>query len=98
MYLLLYAAHADLELTGEEKSLIRSMASNETYTYVSGQFDQDNDYKRLNTILSFRQEYYPNDDDVERLLAAVARLLCCDDKVTMQERYFFKRLKQLLMG
>lgn len=98
MYLLLYAAHADLKLTDEEKSLITSMASDETYTYVSGQFNQDNDYARLNTILSCRQKYYPDEEDVDRVLAAVARLLGCDDKVTMQERYFFKRLQQLLKG
>jgi thiosulfate/3-mercaptopyruvate sulfurtransferase len=98
MYLLLYAAHADFKLTEEEKSLITSTACNNTYSNVFRQFEQDNDYARLNTILSYRQQYYPKEDDVERVLAAVARLLGCDDKVTLQERYFFKRLKQLLKG
>ncbi|MFO7723805.1 MAG: hypothetical protein R6V49_11345 [Bacteroidales bacterium] len=98
IYLLLYAAYCDMKLSEEEKSLIISKSLEDEYQIASKQFEEDNDYERVKTILSFREKYYPSMKDIDSLLKEVAALLGCNDIVTMQERYFFKRLKQLLQG
>jgi hypothetical protein len=98
IYLLLQAAYSDMQLSEEEKSLIISKSLEDEYQIVSKQFEEDKDYERVQTILSFREKYYPSMKDIDNLLKEVAVLLGCNDIVTMQERYFFKRLKQLLQG
>lgn len=98
IYLLLHAAYCDMKLTEEEKAMIISKSLEDEYLTVRKQFEEDNDYERVQTILSFRDKYFPSTNDVDSLLKDVAVLLGCNDIVTMQERYFFKRLKQLLQG
>jgi hypothetical protein len=96
VYLLLYAANADFHLSEEEREIILSKASQDEFKHVSKAFEKDNDFERLETILSFREKFYPTDSDIERLKKDLCELLSCDDGMNLYERNFFILLKKLL--
>lgn len=98
VYLLLYAANADFQLSDEEKETILSKASQEEFKHVNKRFEKDNDFERLETILSFREKFFPTDSDIEKLIKELCRFLSCDDGMNLYERNFFILLKKLLRG
>ena len=96
VYLLLYAANADFELKEEEKQLILSKAKMTEYLHIYQIFENDSDFARIETILSFREQFYPTDQDIERLIKEIAQLLKSDKEYNLYERNFFGMLQKLL--
>ncbi|MBE0640222.1 MAG: hypothetical protein IH598_17040 [Bacteroidales bacterium] len=98
VYLLLYAANADFTLNEEEKEKIQANATQQEYLEISRAFEKANDQERLETILSFREQYFPTDQHIELLLQDVCGILKCDERYNIYERSFFILLKKLLRG
>jgi hypothetical protein len=96
IYLLLYAANADFELKVEEKQLILSIAKKAEYQHIHKIFESDSDFKRIETILSYRERYFPTDEDIERLLKEIMLLLKSDKEYNLYERNFIGMLHKLL--
>ena len=57
-YLLLYAANADLGVNRDEKEMLFSKVSFEDYKHIRKVFEDASDYESLQTILTFREEYF----------------------------------------
>ena len=96
VYLLLYAANADFELKEEEKQLILSKAKMAEYLHIHKIFENDSDFEKIETILLFRQQFYPTEQDIERLIKEIAQLLKSDKEYNLYERNFFGMLQKLL--
>ena len=96
IYLLLYAAHADFELKEEEKQRILTNATQDEYRHINKVFEKDSDFERIETILSFREQFFPTGQDTERLIKEIAGLLNADDEFNLYERNFLLILQKIL--
>jgi uncharacterized protein YjcR len=96
VYLMLFAANADFELTLEEKELIVSKASKAEYLHIHKVFEKDNDYERINCILSFREQYFSSEKAVEKLTKEIYELLEADGKSNVNEKNLMMGLTKLL--
>lgn len=96
-YLLLYAANADFKLQDEEKQLIAARISGAACKHIEKQFEKDNDFVRLETLLSYREKFFPTEQGAENLLKEISEMLFADDKYCCNEENFFKMLKKILM-
>ena len=96
VYLLLYAANADFELKKEEKQLIHSKATKSEYKHIHNVFELDSDYDRIETILSYKEQFYPTEKETKKLLTEINELLIVDHDLDLYERNFFRILQKLL--
>ncbi len=96
VYLLLYAANADFELTKEEKQLIHSKCSKSEYKHIHNVFENDSDYDQIETILSFKDKFYPTEEDTVKLLKEINDLLIVDHELDLYEKNFFRILQKIL--
>ncbi len=95
-YLLLYAANADFNLQEEEQEIILSNVTADEFKHVNKVFERHSDYERIETIMSYREKYFPTEEHVEKLLAGINELLFSDENFNINERIFFKMIKKLL--
>jgi len=95
-YLLLFSAWADLEIQNEEKCTICDKVSNEIYDKVKKTFENSNDYQRLQIIISYRDEYYNNDQAAEKIINDVKDIFLADHKFSSTEQAIFNGLKRIL--
>lgn len=96
IYMMLFAAHADFELSPEEKALILSKTRKKEYLHIHEVFEKDNDYERIECILSYREKYFPSKTAVENLLKELYQLLEADGKSNVNEKNFMMGLRKLL--
>jgi hypothetical protein len=96
VYLLLYVANADFELKAEEKQIILSKATKTEYQYIHEVFEKDSDFERIETILSYKEKFFPTEQDTEMLIKEIAELLNADGEYNLYERNFFRMLQKIL--
>ena len=97
VYLLLYAANADFELTQTEKQIIHTKASKSEYKHIHSVFENDSDYDRIETILNFKDKFFATEQETEKLLKEINELLKVDHELDLYEKNFFRVLQKLLM-
>lgn len=56
VYLLLYAAYADLHFTEQEQVFILERVEPDLYARILIDFSQDNDYQRLQKLIAYYQQ------------------------------------------
>lgn len=95
-YLLLYAVNADFKMQEEEKEIILSKVSVADFKHILKVFEQHSDFVRIETILSYREKYFPTEKDVENLLKSITELLYADDKFNLNEKNFLRLITKLL--
>jgi len=76
--------------------MIVSKATKNEYIHILKVFEKDNDVKRLETILSFREIFFPTEKDVEKLLTDILAQLNIDEELNVNEKSFFNILSKLL--
>ncbi len=96
VYLLLYAAYSDFDLAEEEKKKILANATKEEYQVIHKVFEKHSDVERIETILSFREQFFPTEKKTETLIAEVAEFLNVDEDLNLYERNFFAILQKIL--
>lgn len=95
-YLLLYAANADFTVKKEEKAILFSKVDKDVYKTIRKAFEKANDYKQLQTIISFREEYYNDIDSKDRILKDLKDIFLADEEYTTLERAIFTGLRRIL--
>lgn len=95
-YLLLYAANADFVVQKEEHELILANSSKKEYQHIHKIFCKDSDFERIETIQSFREQFFPKEEDVDRILSEVSVLLNVDEDINLYERNFYMMLEKIL--
>jgi len=96
VYLLLYAAYSDFELQEEELQLILKNATKEEYKHIHKKFQAASDFEHIQTILSLREKYFPNEKEADKLLQEVWTLLTIDDELSLYESNFYRNFQKLI--
>ncbi len=95
-YLLMHAAEADYVRTEEERAVIRTLVTNESYSKIHRELQNDNDYQRIQKILFNLEKFHYSKNDLKVLVKDIKRLFYADgDNMDLLEENMLFSLKQL---
>ena len=60
------------------------------------QHNKTNDYDRLQMIMSYKEKYYPQEEDKQKLLDDMKDVFMADDEFSHQEELIFSAIKKIL--
>lgn len=95
-YLLIYCAHADFIESEDERALIRSKISEESYKRLHKEFDKDSDFTSIQKIKSTQERLNFNEEDKGKLLDDMKEMFLLDGNYDIQEMNLFRGLKKIL--
>jgi tellurite resistance protein len=94
-FVMIYASHVDMEFSDEEMSNIRSRVDQEAFDKMYAEFDKRNDFETLQTILGYKDLYFPNDESKNEILKTIKLQFFADGEYSPMERelmHFFEKL------
>ena len=92
-YVLLYAAHADIDYNEQEKEHIISKVGSNVYEETLEEFSQDNNYVQLQKILIHQIE---NDDySPGQVLQEMNEICLSDNHFHRMEKYMLSKVRSL---
>ncbi len=95
-YLMLYAAHADMIETSEERAYILNRIHRPTYLKVHKIFDHDTDVERLDVIIANLQEHNYDYEKPEGLMTEIEAVLKADGDLEAAEHSFLLAIKRII--
>lgn len=95
-FLLIYAAHADIEYTEQEQAFIEAKVSASSYEKVYTAFNNMTDIKVLQTLESYKEKYHNTPEQKERLLGHMQELFDADGDYSSMEKTLKLFLDHLL--
>lgn len=95
-FLLLYAANADLEFTEDERKMIMSRVSKDTFEKVNRVFEEQSDYARLQTIMDYKGLHYPTVARRDELFDMMRKLFEADGEYSTLEKNLMMFLDKLM--
>ena len=95
-YILLYAAHCNLDIDNHEKNVIISKVDMNTFQKVHDEFDKDNDYQSLQKIISALEEKHYSKVEIDVLFNDIKALFLSDGTYDAMELNLFSYLKKIL--
>ena len=95
-FILIYASHADMEFTDEERSMIKSQINEDKSAPLFAEFQELTDYERIQTIQAYKGLYYPTHEKRDEILVRMRALFESDGKFDVMERNLFRMLKKIM--
>lgn len=95
-FLLIYAAHADVEYTDGEQAFIKARVSPESYNRIYSDFNSMPDIKVLQTIESYKDQYYSTPEQKTKLMGHMQALFDADGDYSSMEKTLKLFLEHLL--
>ncbi len=95
-FLLLYAAHTDIDYSVEEQVLIKSILPSVSYDRVYDKFDSMTDFAALQLILEHRETHFATEPEKQVILDLVKALFHIDGDFSTMEHDLFLFLEKLL--
>ncbi len=95
-YILLYCAYADFIETKTEKEYIKSKVGEEKYRHIHKEFDQDNDYQRIQKIQNTVARYNYSKSETDRLFDNIKKMFLVDGSMDILEENIYRGLQHLL--
>lgn len=95
-FLLLYASHADLELSDSEETEMQTSLDLKRYESIKSEYDNASDYEIIQTILSYKGVYFPTIERTQELLALIKKQFFADGEFSTLEKNAFLLLQKLL--
>lgn len=95
-YILLYCAYANFIETKAEKEFIKSKVGEEKYREVHQEFDQDNDYQRIQKIQHTVFRYNYSKSEIDRLFENIKKMFLSDGPIDILEKNIYRGLQHLL--
>jgi len=95
-YILLYCAYANFIETEAEKEFIKSKVGEDKYQKVHKEFDQDNDYQRIQKIQHTVLRYNYSNSEVDRLFENIKKMFLSDGSIDILEENIYRGLQHLL--
>lgn len=95
-FLLIYAAHADLEFSDKEKQYILSKVSIPTFEKMLEIYNSMSEFAILQAIMDYKGLYYPTLDRKEELLDKMRKLFGSDGEYSSLEKNLMMFLERLL--
>ena len=95
-FLLIYASHADIEFSIEEKSQIKERVSSEVFEEMYAIFNTYTDYQALEEILSYKDVYFSTPSEKEALFTEMKNLFQADGDFSILEKELLVFLDKLM--
>lgn len=95
-YMLLYCAYADFVITAEEKELIKSKVGLNEYQKIHKEFEEDNDYQRIQKINSTIARFEYSQEELDEIFQSIKSLFLSDGEMDILEKNIYRGLKKLL--
>lgn len=95
-YVLLEAAHGDMDFSDEEKDIIMKSLNPDTYRKMYDEFNSDKDYERIEKIRDAAKIHCDTSDKRLALLEKVRTLFDADGDYSTMERNLMMYLKKLI--
>lgn len=95
-FLLIYAAHADVDYSVDEQDFIKGMIDDASYQKIYGAFEGMTDIQVLNTIASYKGKYFPTSTQKQELIAKIEQLFRADGDYSSMEKTLKLFLDHLL--
>ena len=94
-YVLIYAAESNQVITDEEKDFIEDQFDSLIIKAMKKEFDNDNDYERIQKIMAFIEQNNLGKKDLDSLLNEVKSVYLSDGKLDVKEQAVFEVLEKL---
>jgi len=95
-FILIFAANADFVEVEEEKAFILSRIDQGVYDKMHKEFDEDNDYERIQKIMSTFTRLDINGAERDALIQKLKELIMSDGKLDLLEENMMRLLKRLV--
>ncbi len=95
-FLLIYVSNVDIDYSDDEKERLNRLFSKEVYDKVFAVFDEMSDYQALQKILSYKEEYYPEEVKKQELLDNIKIQFFIDGEYSVMEKEVFHFLEKML--
>ena len=95
-FVLLYAAHVDIEYSDEEKAKVQALVNKNSYQKIYEDFNNMSDYAALQVIINYKGLYYPTAERKEELLSKIKELFYSDGDFSKMEKELLHFLTKLL--
>lgn len=95
-YILLYCAYANFVETEAEKEYIKSKVGEEKYKKIHKEFDQDNDYQRIQKIQATVERFDYSKNEIDRLFENIKKMFLEDGEIDILEENIYRGLQHLL--
>ena len=95
-FLLIYASHADINFSKEEKDLILRKVTPETFEKMYNHFMKLTDYQALESILSYKDLYYATNGEKVHLFDELKDLFHADGEFSSLEKELLMFLERLM--
>lgn len=95
-YLLLYAARSNYFESEEERDIILSLVSPESYKHIHREIEHDNDYQSIQKILDNIRKFGYSKEDVHRLVSDIQQLFLANGEIDLLESNFLHAIHRLL--
>jgi len=95
-FLLIYASHADLEFSEEEKSQIKKFVTANEFKKLHAHFDELTDFQVLELILSYKEKYFSTLEEKDRLFLEMKKLFDVDGEYSILEKGLIVFLGKLM--
>ncbi|MDC8000017.1 hypothetical protein POV26_03135 [Aequorivita todarodis] len=95
-YMLLYCAHADFNVSKEEKEYIKSRVGEEKYRKIHKEFENDNDYQQIQKINAAIERFEYSKEEIDEAFQSIKKLFLADGEMDILEQNLYRGLKHLL--
>ena len=96
VYLMLYAANTDGNITEKEQKIIRSKVNLATYQEVLEQFETHGEYDCIQNILKYKEKYLDNEDAVKQIVSEMTEVFMGDGKISNAEQHILNLVAKIL--
>ena len=94
-YVMVYAAQSDQVETEDEIDYLESNFDQALLKEVYKEINQDNDYSRIQKIMSFVENNNYSENDLKGLLVEIKKMYMCDGSFGAAEQMVFSSLQKL---
>lgn len=95
-YILLYCAHADFNVSKEEKEYIKSRVGDKKFEKIRKEFEIDNDYQQIQKIHTTIERFNYSKEEIDEAFRSIKQLFLVDGEMDILEQNIYRGLKQLL--
>ncbi len=95
-FLLIYASHADLDFSESERFAIIERVGEATFNKVDRHYTALGEYQRLEVILRFKERFYPDQVEKNRVLQLIKGQFYQDGELSKLESNLLEFLTRLL--
>ena len=95
-YILLYAAHSNLDEANHERNVIISKVDMQTFQRIHDEFDADNDYQSIQKIINGIEAHNYSKSDLNTLFSDIKLLFLSDGEFDVLEQGIYTSLKKIL--